>query len=169
MKRFTTIAILLASFLLVSCHKSNKPSGDPFFTDKGGWDYGRMPLIKPFEMWLLNQRYYILENGKNNFLVIDPISICIASNIVFGKAGNQDVNVNGKIYPAGNAGPFFALYIDTHELKWFVNEGSLRNSIADLQVRTQAFRPVVGLFSAFQQTGKCSWIPSPNEFEPHKR
>ena len=147
--------------LCASCSKTAQTGGDPFYTSKGGWDYARMPLVKPYEMWLLNQRYYILENRKNKFLVIDPISICVASNVVFGKAGNQDSNVNGKSFPAGNAGPFFALYMDTPEPNWFVNEGSLRSSLDDPQVRTQAFQPVVGLFAAFQQTGKCSWIPSP--------
>lgn len=163
------LGLCLTVLVCASCGKSNPSNRDPFYTSKGGWDYARMPLIKPYEVWLLNNEYSIFASGKSRVLVIDPLSICVASHAVYGKAGSQDIEVNGRIYPANKAGPFFALRTDSNWPEWFATEEALRNSIADPQVRGQPFEEVHKLFDQFQRTGKCAWFPSSERDNANKQ
>jgi hypothetical protein len=49
----TSILIIGVLFCFTSCHRSSKKV-DPFYTNRGGWDYTELPLIKPYNLIILN-------------------------------------------------------------------------------------------------------------------
>ena len=52
MKRLVFLTILVISY---SCNmKSNNESRKGFYSNDGGWDYARIPLIEPFELIMLH-------------------------------------------------------------------------------------------------------------------
>ena len=156
-KSFWIGILPLVVCLVISCYKQNQPEGDPYYSSKGSWDYHRIPLIKPLEVRSLNGVYSILVSGNTSVLVYDPRRIYVSTNAVFGEAGSQDITVDGKVYPAGNEGPFFALRAEGAKLTWFKSEAALRESSEGQSLGTNRMESVDKEFDRFQRTGVCKW------------
>jgi hypothetical protein len=70
----------------MSCSQEKKHE-DPYYTDHGGWDAGRFPLIKPYEA--------ICSNGTDNWYV----QLTQNADGLFSAPGTKEIAiVNGTIF-----------------------------------------------------------------------
>jgi hypothetical protein len=86
------------AFLYVSCEQRFKYQ-DNFYNKAGGWDYRRLPLIKPFEMLstgnIPNYWYYELKSQNIKFttqIAGSEVSVSDRFIIIHYKGGYQQVN-----------------------------------------------------------------------------
>lgn len=156
--------VLPALFLIVlglcGCGKASSPSNtDPFYTDKGGWDYARLPLLKPYEVWYLNDHYGLLR-GDGHVLVQNLVALGVDGEFAYGKAGSQDIEAGGKVYKGTNIGDWFCLNLKGGKLAWYRSEEEL-SAFLSVKLSHKPDRAVAiqTLFQEFQQKGVCKWFP----------
>jgi hypothetical protein len=153
--------LVVAATFLGSCSKSGSPSTDPFYRDKGSFDYARLPLIKPYEVWYLNGSYDLL-GAKGDVIVKNLLMLAVEGDLAYGKAGGQDVHVGGKTYKGDNNGDWFCLSLNGAERSWHQSEEALDGFLARrLGHKAPEPSPISVLFREFQDRGSCRWFPKP--------
>lgn len=94
-----TILLLLVSLCFVSCNGlvDKKQNGDSFYTDKGDFDMGRFPLIKPWEATVPSPGHndWIVASIDTNdmpFTVLGSKQIRVVDSIIFIHAIETIIN-----------------------------------------------------------------------------
>lgn len=95
MKTKKYLFILLGIFI-VSCNTSTKKGrDDEFYTDKGSFDMGRFPLIKPFELNVTDGDNWLLSANKDSTVLftIDGVKgIRVFNHFILAHAVNTTIN-----------------------------------------------------------------------------
>jgi hypothetical protein len=85
--------------------------GNSFYSDKGGWDYSRMPLLWPYEMVYMNNEFSIGRVDGTSSILLDPVTeMGVYNEIVFGRVADR------KVFDTFESGFWFILDLDTGKI-----------------------------------------------------
>ena len=161
MKILVSLILGLLVLSLGGCGRPDSSSGDPFYTDKGSWDYARLPLLKPYEVWHLNDHYNLLR-GDGHVLVQNLIALGVEGEFAYGKAGSQDIKVGGTVYNGTNIGDWFCLNLKKEKLSWHASEEDMSAFLSgELTHKPDRAGAIQTFFQEFEQKGVCKWFPRP--------
>jgi hypothetical protein len=149
--------IVLLVFILAACNLSGRGSKDPFYTDDGGLDYGRFPLIKPYEVASVENIWSIDLHATPSKTSLHFISLHDISQIA---VENQVIMVYA---------PSMAL--DERKLSWFVlisdknietgfsTEAEFLNFVHSYGIENPDWLDPSSVFQTFVKTKCLKWIP----------
>lgn len=159
-KKQVLFSILLCSIILNSCDLfkgKRKGSGkDTFYSDKGGFDRPRIPLIKPYELLKVGAEW------RMELLTTDLLTLSV-HNV-------KGVNVSKErilLYSEGGT----EVRNNQYSEAWFIIDPSLKMEVAffdyNRYVDSLKTLGIVGtslgipneLYKDFYNTGKLKWIP----------
>lgn len=164
------IQALLALFLTSCWGKSelkndNKKQVDEFYTITGGWDWIRVPLLKPYEAKKIDPEIETNTWTIKFFNSLGPFSIKridVKDSIVYllcGKMENENKEdstlVNLRNVPTG----WFAIDVRTKSEKGFSNETEFNEYILQNKYPLPEWHDIDSLSRELANGGKVPWIP----------
>lgn len=157
---------VLLAFILLGCHSLKNPTADLFYQDDGGFNnYGRFPLIKPYEAIIVSE-----EQGWYVDLLIPP-----SQKAMYYYIGLQDVRKvaveNGVIMAytpsmtvvdekAGQKVFYWFVVIPDKKIEaGFDNEDDFLNYIQKYGIEKPSWESPESIFQKYKETGCLNWIP----------
>lgn len=162
--------VLTLSLQLSGCSLEIKKHEDPFYNDVGTWDSFRTPLIKPYEMILINKEFGWQLTLKGNmpsqyyyykFAPISDISkIAVQNNFILAYSTypeNVDESVGQIVLN------WFVISPDMHLEMGFADEEEFLKYIQQLGIQQPDWQMPDDVYREFYKTGCLDWIPDCKE------
>lgn len=98
LKNMKTFQCFFSLTIGLIVHSGCIDNRDPFYTTKGGWDYQRIPLIKPYfaintgDGWTINKPYD--KSDGISKIITDVTHIQVADSIIFFRWYQDTSNTN---------------------------------------------------------------------------
>jgi hypothetical protein len=153
-----SFSFLLLAVLLYGCRLTYQITREPFYTDDGGLDdYGRFPLIKPYDatnvdVWSIDLHLPPSKKSLHFSSIHDISKIAVGNNVIMAYS------------------PFMA-QVDERGLAWFVivpdrsietgfsNEADFLKSVHEFGIEKPTWLDPTAVFQVFTKTGCLEWIP----------
>lgn len=165
------IILTLLALLLTSCsgqHEAkddNSKQVDEFYTVTGGWDWIRIPLLKPYEAKKADSEIETNTWTIKFFNSLGPFSIKkvdVKDSIVYLLCGKMDNDnkedstlVNLRSVPTG----WFVIDARTKTEQGFPSEAEFSKYISEKKYPVPEWHDIDSLSKALGNGGKVPWIP----------
>jgi hypothetical protein len=164
-KRTIIIGTVLLN-LLIGCgsrRDSRKNDQDTFYTVTGGWDWVRVPLLKPYEVKKADPEIETNDWGIefiNSFGTYNVKRVDVKDSIVFILSGKVDNKNDSTIVNSQNV-PTAWFVIDTKRKteKGFASEEAFKSYIKDNNYPRPRWHDIDSLSKALANGSKVPWMP----------
>lgn len=158
--------IVLLTFQLMSCGLLPSQRQDPFYTNTGGWDEERIPLLKPYSMVYLGKEYawqMPLEANpptKSTYYyseIHDIREIAIENGVIMIYTPflePVDTEVGNKVLH------WFAIVPAKNVEEGFYNESEFLAYVSAYGIHDPPWLDPNVAFQQFDKTGCLDWIPN---------
>lgn len=166
-KRAITIASFILAVLTCGCGNMGSKEDenqDKFYTVTGGWDWLRIPLLKPYELKNASPK---TKNSwdiefVNSFGTFNVKKVDVQDSVIYllsGRINKSDTNtitiVNSKNVPTA----WFAIDVKTKTEKGFASEEEFKAYIKTNNYPVPQWHDIDSLSKALGEGGKVPWMP----------
>lgn len=156
----------LALVVLCGCDNmsnKNKEKQDEFYTVTGGWDWIRVPLIKPYEVKKADPEIETNNWGIefiNSFGTYNVKRIDVQDSIIYILSGKMDDKNDSTIVNSENVPTaWFAIDARTKTEKGFSSEAEFKEYIKENSYPAPQWHNIDSLSKALGEGGKVPWMP----------
>lgn len=160
------VIILLVLLLAVLCScgsRSNEKKQDEFYTVTGGWDWIRVPLLKPYEAKKVDPEVETSNWGVEFFNSLGTYNVkrvAVQDSVVYILSGQVDDKkdstlVNLRNVPTG----WYAIDVRTKTEKGFASEEEFKAYIQANNYPAPQWHDIDSLSDALGNKGKLPWMP----------
>jgi hypothetical protein len=154
------MSFYIATFglLLFGCSLSQKGSRDPFYQGDGGFDYGRFPLIKPYdaksveEIWSINLLADASVTDIHYSSIRDIRKIAVENQVIMIYAPSMSTLDELKL-------TWFVIVPDQNIEKGFSSESDFLKYLQRFNIMDPTWFEPTSVFQLFEETRCLEWIP----------
>jgi hypothetical protein len=153
------IILGLSLIVLLSCWQKgqNESNRDDFYTNRGGWDYARLPLVQPYEAmntapqdvgeWNITFHTELKNNAATNVK-----SVSIIDSVIFIQCGDSTLFKYQYVKSA-----WYIIGLKKKIEKGFLNEDELKTYISQNNLPTPKWYTMDSLAQIFSNDRKLPW------------
>lgn len=146
--------------------KDQKKMVDPFYTETGGWDMIRVPLIKPYEAIKVDPKDGISSwtvDFKNSLGTYNVRKVDVQDSIIYILSGriseSDDVKINTLVNVTNVPIGWYIIDVEKSKESSFSSEFAFNKYIKENKYRRPNWRSIDSLIDVLSKGSNVPWMP----------